>query len=123
MCVYCRNTIQDLIFVFTKLLALLVILSTIKLYTCLKNKIYLLLQFIKKIVKIKFFFTAEFDISTSTKMLEILQSSRKFAFFTFFQLHHVESYYLQFFDSFYLECLIQNYDYYLKFIRRLVNLL
>ena len=35
-------------FFFTKLLVLLVILSTIKLYTCLKNKIYLLSQFIEK---------------------------------------------------------------------------
>ena len=66
---------------------------------------------------------AEFDISTSTKMLEILKSSRKLAFFTFFQLNHGKNYYLQFFHSFYLEWLIHNYDYYFKFVRSLVNLL
>ena len=61
-----RNTIQDLIFC-SQNLVLLEILSTLKLYTCLKNKIYLLLQFIEKIVT--FFFIVEFDISTCTKML------------------------------------------------------
>ena len=92
------------------LLLVLVVLSTKKLHTRVKNKIYLLLQFIKKIVKFKFFFIAEFDISTSTKKLEILKSPKKLASFTLFQLNRMRNYYLQFFHRFYLEWLIQNYD-------------
>ena len=101
------------LFFFTKLLVLLlvlVVLSTKELHTRVKNKIYLLLQFIKKIVKFKFFFIAEFDISTSTKKLEILKSPKKLASFTLFQLNRMRNYYLQFFHRFYLEWLIQNYD-------------
>ena len=84
-------------FFFTKLLVL-VILFTIKLFTRLKNKICQLLQFIEKIVR--FFFLAEFDISTSTKKLKILKSPRKLAFLTFFQLNHMKNYYSQFFTAF-----------------------
>ena len=89
MRVYSRNTIQDLFFFHKTVSAFcLVILFTIKLYTRLKNKNYLLLQFIEKIVKFKFSFLAEFDIPASTKKLKILKSPWKPAvFLTFFQLN------------------------------------
>ena len=89
-CVYIVEILFKTLFFVHKTI-FLVILSTVKLSTCVKNKIYLLLQFIEKIVKFQFFFIAEFDISTSTKMLEILISSRKLVFFfTFFQLNYVK---------------------------------
>ena len=65
-------------------------LFTINLYTSLNNKNYLLLQFIEKIVKFKFFFSAEFDIPTSNNNSEMRKSTEACSFFTIFSVKSYE---------------------------------